>query len=105
MTASMMMYSAKKMDDFQYQPKIKITDKKKVLSAVKDYEVIGYKNCTQTAVKTYLESLAKGTATADIRPYAIVEAREGSCYEGKIEVDFLSNKTLCKEFVYYCIIR
>ena len=104
MTASMMMYSAKKMDDFQYQPKIKITDKKKVLSAVKDYEVIGYKNCTQTAVKTYLESLAKGTATADIRPYAIVEAREGSCYEGKIEVDLTIYQTkLCAKNLYIIV--
>ncbi|MDE6608621.1 MAG: hypothetical protein K2K54_12850 [Lachnospiraceae bacterium] len=85
-TATEISYNPKKGKNSNYRPKIKITDKKKALSASKDFTV-EYINCSQEDVTYYLEALADGTATADARPYAIVEAREGSNYTGSIEVD------------------
>ena len=86
-TATAIPYNMKKTDSFEYHPKIKITDKKKTLSATKDYEITEYRNCTQKDVKTYLESLANGTAVADARPYAVIKSKDGSNYEGTMEID------------------
>ena len=91
--AASISYNSKKAESYQYQPKIKITDKKKVLSVAKDYEVVEYKNCTQTAVEAYLEALANDAATVGIRPYAIIKARDGSGYEGSIEVNLTIYQT------------
>ena len=88
-----MAYNAKKADDYQYRPQIKLMDQKKALSASKDYEVVEYKNCSQSAVKAYLEDMVKGTATVDKRPYAIIKAREESGYEGYLEVDLTIYQT------------
>ena len=86
-TTSAIAYNAAKADDYQYRPQIKLLDQKTVLSASKDYEIMDYKNCSQSAVKAYLEAVINGTATADKRPYAIIKAREESGYDGELEVD------------------
>ena len=86
-TATAIPYNMKKTDSFEYHPKIKITDKKKTLSATKDYEITEYRNCTQKDVKIYLESLANGTSVADARPYAVIKSKDGSNYEGTMEID------------------
>ena len=55
-TAAEMAFDSRKADDYQYAPKITIKDGKKALGN-KDYTV-KYENCSQTAVKTYLDKLA-----------------------------------------------
>ena len=67
-------YNAGKEDSYQYQPKIKVMDGKKLLSVQKDY-IIEYRNCTQSAVKAYLEALEKGTSTGDMKPQAVIWAK------------------------------
>lgn len=91
--ATAIAYNAKKTEEYQYRPQIKITDKKKGLSASKDYEIVEYRNCSSAAVKTYLDALANGTATADIRPYVLIRAREESGYKGSMEVDLTIYQT------------
>ena len=79
-------YNAGKEDSYQYQPKIKITDGKKALSAQNDY-VIEYRNCTQSAVKAYLKALKNGTSTEDMKPQAVISAKTGSGYIGSVTTD------------------
>lgn len=84
-TAAQIAFNAKKagMSDYRYQPKIKIMDGRKALSASKDYQV-SYQNCGQSEVKAYLDALKDGNVTEEElygkRPYAIVTAKEGSGY-------------------------
>ena len=75
---------------YQYQPKLKVTDGKKALSASKDYSV-EYKNCMQTEVAAYLNALENGTMTKEqleqMKPYVVITAKDGSGYSGKMSAD------------------
>jgi len=85
--ATATVFDAKKADTYQYQPKIKVTDGKKTLSAKKDYTVT-YENCSQAEVKAYLEALANGTgqdtSLENMQPRAVITAVNGSGYSGSV---------------------
>ncbi|MGN0396360.1 MAG: hypothetical protein ACI4EF_13435, partial [Coprococcus sp.] len=84
--------------DYEYQPKIKVTDGKQTLKAKKDYTV-EYQNCKQSEVTAYLEALVKGDKTAEelkeMRPKAVIKALAGSGYKAEektIDLDIYQKK-------------
>ncbi len=89
-TASAVSFNPKKANTYRYQPRIKVTDGKKTLSAKKDYKVV-YQNCTQKDIKAYLEAM-KGAPTdatqgesqndslESLKPYAEITAVNGRGY-------------------------
>ncbi|MDE7253586.1 MAG: BspA family leucine-rich repeat surface protein [Acetatifactor sp.] len=89
-TVTPIAFNAIKAVDHEYRPAIKLTDGNKPLRAGTDYEVT-YVNCTQKAVTAYLMTLSNpvlaGQSYEQMRPYARIEAKEGSGYQGSMIVD------------------
>lgn len=93
-SAASVAFDGRKKDDYEYTPKITVKDGKKTLSNKKDYQV-QYKNCSQTAVKNYLERLAALPSSANavnngasgwdtlqqVAPRAVIKAVEGKGYK------------------------
>lgn len=78
-TVAPVYYSERKKE---YRPAVRLKDQKTALKAGKDYE-IEYHNCTQEAVKDYLDALkqgALGTRLENMRPYVTIAAKEKSGY-------------------------
>lgn len=55
-SAAAVAFDDRKRDNYEYAPKITVKDGRKTLGGKKDYTV-DYENCSQTAVKSYLEKL------------------------------------------------
>lgn len=93
--------------DYKYQPKIKVTDGKKVLTVSKDYN-LEYQNCTQIEVEAYLNALEAGTLTegqlAQLQPQVVITAKDGSCYQGSISVGLDIYKTKLTQSTIYTVL-
>ncbi|MDE7269800.1 MAG: InlB B-repeat-containing protein [Acetatifactor sp.] len=106
-TASAMAFNSKKAEDYEYRPTIKLTDGSKTLRAGTDYEVT-YVNCTQKSVTAYLTALSDSTLTGQsyeqMRPYARIEAKEGSGYQGSMIVDLTIYNTKLNAATLYVVV-
>lgn len=88
-TAVPMAFDMKKAQDYEYRPKIKVTDGKKALSEGKDYTVISYKNCTQEKAQKYLAALTAGVQEnklKTLRPCVELTAVSEGNYTGSVTV-------------------
>ncbi|MDE7479603.1 MAG: hypothetical protein K2M91_16985, partial [Lachnospiraceae bacterium] len=106
-TAPAVSYNAKKADDYQYQPKIKVTDGKKTLKAGKDYVVDRYEHCSQKEVRDYLQAKEDGAAEnvlQAMRPYVVITAAPDSCYSGTMEADLTIYKIKLTAKALYVVI-
>lgn len=93
-SAASVAFDGRKKDDYEYTPKITVKDGKKTLGNKTDYQV-QYKNCSQTAVKNYLEKLAALPSSANavnngasgwetlqqVAPRAVINAVGGKGYK------------------------
>lgn len=93
-SAASVAFDDRKQDDYEYTPKITVKDGKKTLGNKTDYQV-QYENCSQTAVKNYLEELAALPSSANAvnngasgwetlqqaAPRAVINAVEGKGYK------------------------
>ncbi|MCM1552115.1 MAG: BspA family leucine-rich repeat surface protein [Butyrivibrio sp.] len=106
-TAASVAFNDKKAEDYEYRPTIKLMDGKKALRAKTDYEVT-YVNCTQKAVAAYLTALSDSALTGqsyeEMRPYARIEAKEGSGYQGDMMVDLTIYSTKLSAATLYVVI-
>ena len=106
-TAASVAFNDKKAEDYEYRPTIKLMDGKKALRAKTDYEVT-YVNCTQKAVAAYLtarsDSALTGQSYEEMRPYARIEAKEGSGYQGNMMVDLTIYSTKLSAATLYVVI-
>ncbi|MCM1551468.1 MAG: BspA family leucine-rich repeat surface protein [Butyrivibrio sp.] len=89
-TTTAIAFNGSKAENYEYRPTVRLTDGKKALNAGKDYEVT-YINCTHKAVTAYLAALSvsplTGQSYEQLRPYARIDAKEGSGYQGSMTVD------------------
>lgn len=99
-------YRGNKADTYIYQPKIRVMDGKKMLSAKKDYTV-SYINCAQTDVRAWLTALENDASREELekrKPRAVVTARSGSGYRGSITADLTIYQTKLTSNTLYVVI-
>ena len=105
-TAVASAYNVNRVDTYKYQPRIRVMDGKKVLSAKSDYTV-AYENCTQADVRAWLTALENNAGKEELekrKPRAVVTARSGSGYQGSIIADLPIYQTKLTTNTLYIVI-